>query len=145
LRNARDDSLKAKARKDALPNMESLQAMLDVYDRQLLADVQAIREAFTKRGMFGGAPDFARRGELRPHYKILVEAYENEFENNKGLTDEKIIGLFDNYIHDSLAAFAKDATLPSDPRVVYLGGDEKYEYASLGRNARSRDIAVGVA
>lgn len=81
---------------------------------------------------------------MRPHYKILVEAYENEFEKNKGLTDEKIISLFDNYIHDSLAAFAKDATLPSDPRVVYLGGDEKYAYASLDRNARSSDIKLEV-
>jgi hypothetical protein len=145
VRKARDDSLRAKARKDALPNMESLQAMLDVYDRQLLADVQAIREAFSKRGIFGGAPDVARRGELRPHYKILVEAYENEFEKNKGLTDEKIISLFDNYIHDSLAAFAKDATLPSDPRVVYLGGDEKYAYARLESNDDDKDLEIRIA
>jgi hypothetical protein len=145
VRMAHNDLLEAKARKDALPNMESLQEMLDMYDRQLLADVQAIREAFSKQGMFGGAPDVARRGELRPHYKILVEAYENEFEKNKGLTDEKIISLFDNYIHDSLAAFAKDATLPSDPRVVYLGGDEKYAYARLESNDDDKDLEIRIA
>jgi hypothetical protein len=50
--------------------------------------------------------------------------------------------LFDNYTHDSLAAFGKDATLPSDPRVVYFGGDEKYRYASLDRNERSSDLKI---
>jgi hypothetical protein len=145
LRQAHDDLLKAKARKDALPTMDGLQAMLELYDKQLLDDVQAIRDVFSKRGVFGSAPDAARRRELRPHYKILVEAYENEFEKNKGLTDEKIISLFDNHIHDSLAAFAKDATLPSDPRVVYLGGDEKYEYARIESNDRDKDAEVRIA
>jgi hypothetical protein len=145
IRESHNDFLKAKARKDALPNMDGLQAMLDFYDRQLLADVRAIRDIFSKEGILGGAPDTARRRELRPHYKILVEAYENEFEKNKGLTDEKIISLFENHIHDSLAAFAKDATLPSDPRVVYLGGDEKYEYARIENNNRGKDAEVRIA
>jgi hypothetical protein len=145
IRQAHDDFLKAKARKDALPNMEGLQEMLDLYDKQLLADVQAIRDVFAKKGVFGGAPDADRRRELRPHYKVLVEAYENEFEKNKGLTDEKIISLFDNHIHDSLAAFAKDATLPSDPRVVYLGGDEKYEYARIESNDGRKYAEVRIA
>jgi hypothetical protein len=143
VRKAHDDFLRAKARKDALPNMENLQAMLDLYDKQLLVDVQAIRDVFSKRGVFGGTPDAARRKELRPHYKILVEAYEKEFEKNKGLTDEKIISFFENHVHDSLAAFAKDATLPSDPRVVYLGGDEKYEYAGADKSENSSDRKIG--
>lgn len=145
VQQAHNDFLKAKARKDALPNMDGLQAMLDLYDKQLLEDVQAIRDVFSKRGVFGGAPDAARRRELRPHYRILVEAYENEFEKNKGLTDEKIISLFDNHIHDSLAAFAKDATLPSDPRVVYLGGDEKYEYAQRDNDDGGKDAELRIA
>ena len=145
VQQAHDNFLRAKARRDALPNMEGLQEMLDLYDKQLLADVQAIRDVFSKKGVFGGAPDTARRRELRPHYKILVEAYENEFERNKGLTDEKIISLFENHIHDSLAAFAKDATLPSDPRVVYLGGDEKYEYAQRDNNDSEKDSELRIA
>jgi hypothetical protein len=144
-RKAHDDFLELKARKDALPNMDSLQAMLDLYDSQLLADVRAIRDVFSKRGIFGGASDTSLRGSLRPHYKILVEAYENEFENNKGLTDEIIISFFDSYLHDSLAGFAKDATLPSDPRVVYLGGDEKYKYASLNRGKKIDNIETDFA
>jgi hypothetical protein len=76
----------------------------------------------------------------------LLEAYENEFEKNSGLTDEKIISFFDNYVHDSLVGFAKDATLPSDPRVVYLGGDAKYRHASLEKtNALFTDDEVQVA
>jgi hypothetical protein len=105
--------------------MMNFQAMLDLYDKQLLADVQAIRMVL--QSTFHGK----KRSDLRPHYKVLLEAYENEFEKNCGLKDDKVISFFDNYVHDSLAGFAKDATLPSDPRVVYLGGNEKYRYASL--------------
>lgn len=128
-RDARDALLKAKARKFANPNMEKFEAMLEAYDKQLLLDVRAVREAASRQGFFTTDAGSGRRRELRPHYKILLEAYENEFERNKGLADEAIIRFFDNYVHDSLAAFAMDATLPSDPRVVYLGGDEKYRYA----------------
>jgi len=32
-------------------------------------------------------------------------------------------------VHDSLADFNYDATLPSDPRVVYVGGDERAQFA----------------
>lgn len=104
--------------------MKNFQAQLDLYDQQLLQDAKAIRAALD------GSSDQAKRGNLRPHYKVLLEAYENEYERDKGLKGEKVIGFFDNYVHDSLAGFAKDATLPSDPRVVYLGDDEKYQYAS---------------
>lgn len=46
-----------------------------------------------------------------------------------GLKDERIFSFFEFYVHESLADFYKDSTLPSDPRVVYFGGDEKYKYA----------------
>ena len=35
----------------------------------------------------------------------------------------------DQYVHDSLAGFAKDETLPSDPRCIYVGGDDEYRFA----------------
>ena len=35
----------------------------------------------------------------------------------------------DHHVHDSLAGFAKDATLPSDPRIVFLGKDERAMHA----------------
>lgn len=122
---AHDQRLKAKARKDGLPNMNKFQALLDMYDQRLLADVAAIRPALPRPG------SRTKTEDLRPHYKALIEAYENEFEKNNGLKDEAVISFFDNYVHDSLAGFGGDATLPSDPRVVYLGGDEKYLYANL--------------
>jgi len=129
-KKAHDEVLKAKARKLANPNMADLSVMLDIYDAQLLADVKAIQNVIQRRGIFDTELAGEKLKELRPHYKLLVEAYENEFERSQGLKDQTIINFFDNYVHDSLAAFAGDATLPSDPRVVYLGGDEKYQFAS---------------
>lgn len=127
-----DALLRMKAKRDALPDMSSLNEMITMYDTQLLKDVQAIRDVYTAKGFFGGAPDTRRRAELRPHYKALVEAYEDQFIHNRGLKDEKLFAFFEHYVHDSLSGFAKDATLPSDPRVIYLGGDEKYRYAHNG-------------
>jgi hypothetical protein len=92
--------------------------------------------------VFGVEMSTESRNNLRPHYRALIEAYENEFEKNKGLTDPAIISLFDNYVHDSLAGFAGDATLPSDPRVVYLGGDLKYEYAFNIEKNRREDARI---
>lgn len=139
-RLAREARLQAKARKDSVPSMKEFEAKLNLYDAQLLQDVKAIRAAINS------SSTNAKRGNLRPHYKVLLEAYENEFENNKGLNDERIISFFDNYVHDSLSGFAKDATLPSDPRVVYLGEDEKYQYASLRtRDSLFADDMVGAA
>lgn len=131
---ANDEKLKIKARLDALPKMQELQSKIDLYDKQLLEDVKLIREPLTEQGFARAKPEVFRK-MLRPHYRVLVEAYENEYIHNKGLRDEKIIQFFDRYVHDSLAGFAKDATLPSDPRVIYLGGDEKYQYASLDEGA----------
>lgn len=130
-KRAHHDVLSAKARKLANPDMDNLLQMLDIYDAQLMNDTKAIRDAIARYQKI--PKERLRPGQnkgLRPHYRLLVEAYENEFEKNQGLTDPKIISFFDNYVHDSLAGFAGDATLPSDPRVVYLGGDEKYQYAS---------------
>lgn len=126
---AHDARLRMAARKDAVPNLKNFSLMLELYDRQLLADVRAILLAM--QGAANEAHPAKRREDLRPHYKALLEAYENEFKHRNGLTDEKVIRFFDSYVHDSLAGFASDATLPSDPRVVYLGGNEKYRYAGL--------------
>ena len=121
---AQDALLSAKAKRDAMPSTGTLVKNLETYDAQLLADAKAIRDLCL------AAP--ARRRELRPHYRGLLEAYENQFYLNKGLKDEKIFAFFENHIHDSLADFAKDSTLPSDPRVVYLGKDMKSRHAMIG-------------
>lgn len=136
----KDDLLSAKARRDALPDMSDFSSMVEMYDARLIADAKSIRSVYTERSALGSAPNSGKRKELRPHYKALIEAYENEFIHNRGLADEKIIAFFDRYVHDSLAGFAKDATLPSDPRVVYLGGDEKYRYAHLRRKEQDTEF-----
>lgn len=125
--DTQDALLKEKAKRDALPDMKKLAANIAMYDAQLLTDARMIRDKYTRSFLHGDSPE--RRAQLRPHYKALMDAYEDEFVRHAGLTDERIIAFFDNYVHDSLAGFAKDASLPSDPRVVYLGGDEKYRYA----------------
>jgi uncharacterized protein (DUF2235 family) len=126
--DALDELLRAKARLEALPEMSKLNSLTSFYEKRLMDDVKLIKNGRTNSA---GILVPYKHGDLRPHYKIIIEAYENEFIHDKGLKDETIISFFDNYVHDSLSGFAKDATLPSDPRVVYLGGDEKYKYAQL--------------
>jgi hypothetical protein len=126
--------LKEKARKDALPDMSNFQKLLDQYDSQLMLDAEAILNVLARKPGRTDIQTPFTRADLRPHYRVLIEAYEAEFIHHKGLTDQAIIQFFDEYIHDSLAGFGSDATLPSDPRVVYLGGDEKLAYASLGNH-----------
>ncbi|NVD71788.1 DUF2235 domain-containing protein [Duganella sp. BJB1802] len=137
---ALDNLLRAKAKLDALPKMGNYANMVAMYDNQLIQDVNAIRRAYSKVETLAKNPSVLKRENLRPHYKILIEAYENEYVHNKGLKDEEIIAFFDQYVHDSLSGFATDATLPSDPRVIYLGGDEKYRYAINEPQQRSDDL-----
>lgn len=136
---AQDRLLQAKAKRDAIPDMNGFGAMLAMYDQQLLADVGAIRKiiANSENSKFGGAD---KRAELRPHYRALVEAYENEFVHEKGLADKQVIAFFDTYVHDSLPGFAKDATLPSDPRVIYVGADAKLRFSAV--HDATNDLAI---
>lgn len=139
--NARQAFLKEKARKDSLPDMTKLQSRIDLYDRQLMLDVAAILAALKPASNRRDIGPILSRTELRPHYRILVDAYEAEFVHKKGLTDKAIIAFFNDYIHDSLSGFGKDATIPSDPRVVYLGGDEKFAYAGLATDTGDAQLA----
>jgi hypothetical protein len=128
---ADDNMYRARAKKDAEPSTGKLESAIKFYDDRLMKDAESIYSAYKAPFWSNDRIDAEKRAQLRPHYKALMDAYENEFILNKGLTDQKIIDFFDNYVHDSLAGFAKDATFPSDPRVIYLGGEQKYKYASL--------------
>ncbi len=138
---ARQNFLKEKARKDTLPDMNNFQTLLDLYDRQLVLDALAILDVLAKRPRRADNQPPFTRADLRPHYRVLLDAYEAEFVHHHGLTDKTIIRFFDDYIHDSLAGFGSDATIPSDPRVVYLGGDEKLAYASLENDENDAQAA----
>jgi hypothetical protein len=138
---ARQEMLKEKARKDSLPDMKNFQSLVDLYDRQLVRDAEAILAVLTQRPRRPDSRPPFTRADLRPHYRVLVEAYEAEFIHNKGLTDKIIIHFFDEYIHDSLSGFGADATIPSDPRVVYVGGNEKLLYAGKENDANDRQMA----
>jgi len=119
--DADDHRLRLEARKSTLGGA-GLVGNMDVYDRNLLLDVEAIQKV----------QKLYPRARLRPHYMNLLEAYDAEFVMGRGLLDDHtdVLSFFDKYVHDSLAGFAKDETLPSDPRVVYVGGDTEAQYAS---------------
>lgn len=109
------------ARFDTLPgSVDDLVKHMKIYDEQLLSDARVL-QALSNKG----------KNKLRPHYQALLDAYVDEFEKKTGLKDAEVIAFFDDYVHDSLAGFARDSTLPSDPRVVYTGGDEELKYAML--------------
>jgi hypothetical protein len=132
-KEAKHQLLLEKAKLLALPKTSELPGIIEIYDKQLMLDAQAILEIIDNPKLSTYQRKFATGlSTLRPHYKIILEAYRAEFLEKKGLKDERIIAFFDSYVHDSLAGFGKDGTLPSDPRVVYVGGDEKLKHAGLG-------------
>jgi hypothetical protein len=118
LDTAADDSKLAKATTD--------------YDIELLDDALSILREVQSH------PE--RRAQLRPHYRNLIETYEAEYLHGRGLRDEKIIAFFDEHVHDSLAGFATDSTLPSDPRVIYVGGDRKLDYAKADTSSNEEEV-----
>lgn len=138
---ARKNMLKEKSIKDAIPDMTKYQTLLDLYDNQLMLDAQAILATLAGKPARTSSDRRFSRADLRPHYRVLIDAYEAEFVHHRGLTDKVIIEFFDEYIHDSLAGFGSDATIPSDPRVVYLGGEIKYEYASRDSEENEARVA----
>lgn len=131
----RNERYRMTARRDAIPDMDNFAKNLEMYEKQLMIDVDSIRRAM--RDASDNRASMARRTNLRPHYRGLVDAYEDEFDKKSGLNDQKIIEFFDQYIHDSLAGFGRDATMPSDPRVVFAGGDHKLRIAHISNGAEN--------
>jgi hypothetical protein len=114
-----DVYLKACARYDTRPgSVEDLVENLELYDEQLLADAKTLKAIWNN----GKRP-------LRPHYQAVLDAYIAVYEKKSGKLDSEVIAFFDDYVHDSLAGFATDSTLPSDPRCIYTGGDTELKYA----------------
>jgi hypothetical protein len=110
---------KACARYDTRPgSIEDLVENLELYDEQLLTDAK-ILESISKNG----------KTLLRPYYQAILDEYVAVFEKKSVKLDPEIIAFFDDYVHDSLAGFATDSTLPSDPRCIYIDGDEELKYA----------------
>lgn len=122
----------AQAKVDGAPDDSGLVASLDEYDEWLLEDAALIdrwhKESPNKR--------------LRPHYKALVAAYEEVVVQKKAMSPESELFKFFNWlVHDSLAGFATDNTRPSDPRVIYIGGDNKKQYAAAPSAAKESALA----
>jgi hypothetical protein len=125
-----DNYHRARATLDAVPGSGAAQG-IRAYDLNLIRDVQFLRAAVKERGA----------QNLRPHYRMLLEAHTAEFDG-RGLTDPEIIAFFNDYVHDSLAGFAKDLTLPSDPRCYYDGSNELVRYAEIEVPGSMSDSAI---
>jgi len=107
------------ARYDTRPgSVEDLVENLELYDEQLLTDAKILK-SISKNG----------KTQLRPYYQAILDEYVAVFEKKSVKLDPEIIAFFDDYVHDSLAGFATDSTLPSEPRCIYIGGDEELKYA----------------
>jgi hypothetical protein len=135
-----DSYLRERAKLRALPSHDGeLLKGLDAYDRHMLTDVETLKTLMTERAGQGDTTP------LRPHFRNLLETHDDEFLHGRGLDSERdklIIEFFDNFVHDSLAGFAKDATLPSDPRCFYIGGDSELKYANNQRVFGSKSSAA---
>ena len=118
---AYDAARSAQARADTAADDSGLIDSLDSYDGWLLQDAEALhrwrREEPSRR--------------MRPHYVAIAEAYEEVVVQGRRMdASSPIYRFFNTYLHDSLSGFAQDNTRPSDPRVIYIGGDTKKEYAA---------------
>lgn len=105
--------MEAKAKRTTKADDSKLLAVTEQYDKQLLSDARSI-EAMQKN-----EPNL----RLRPHYRRLLHAYQHEFVEARGALDPQVAELFNLYVHDSLAGFDHDGTRPSDPRIVFVGGE----------------------
>jgi Uncharacterized alpha/beta hydrolase domain (DUF2235) len=129
---AYDEWRQAQAKVDGAANDSELIASLDVYDAWLLEDA----------GLVHGWHKDAPGKRLRPHYKALIEAYDEVVVRKQPMAaDSDLFKFFNLYVHDSLAAFATDNTRPSDPRVIYIGGGIKKDYAAAPASTESAALA----
>jgi hypothetical protein len=119
---AADAARSAQARADTAANDSGLIESLDGYDGWLLQDAELLhrwrREQPNQR--------------MRPHYAAIADAYQEVVVDARPMpSTSAAYRLFTTHVHDSLSGFAQDNTRPSDPRVIYIGGDTKKDYAAL--------------
>ncbi|CAJ0792526.1 hypothetical protein LMG18090_02854 [Ralstonia mannitolilytica] len=119
---AYDSWRRAQARLDTAADDSDLLENMQTYDKWLLEDAELIykwhKEDPNKR--------------MRPHYAAIVSAYEEVVVNGKVLAETSdLYKFFSTYVHDSLSGFATDNTRTTDPRVLYIGGDQKEKYAAV--------------
>jgi hypothetical protein len=119
---AADAARSAQALADTAANDSGLIESLDGYDGWLLQDAELLhrwrRESPAQR--------------MRPHYAAIADAYQEVVAEGKRMAaTSAAYQFFNTYVHDSLAGFAQDNTRPSDPRVIYIGGDVKKDYAAM--------------
>lgn len=119
---AQDKLRRLQARLETTPDDSGLLARLTLLDAWLLDDAKTLHRWRHEQP----------RRRMRAHYQALAEAYEEVVVQGRRLpADAPVFRFFETYVHDSLAAFDKDNTRPSDPRVLYVGGNVKKRYAAV--------------
>jgi uncharacterized protein (DUF2235 family) len=121
------------ARVDGAANDSELIGQMDEYDAWLLEDAELLYRWREQQP----------RTRMRPHYAAIADAYAAVVINGQALAQTSAeYQFFSTYVHDSLSGFAQDNTRPSDPRVIYIGGDVKKDYAmNLAPGVGARSVA----
>lgn len=124
----RDDAYNAwraaQAKLDTAADDSELLENLQRYDEWLLEDAKLLHTWHTEKP----------GDRMRPHYLEIVQAYDEIVVQGKILSETSdLYKFFSTYVHDSLAGFSTDNTRTTDPRVLYIGGDNKEKYAAIKR------------
>lgn len=112
----REQAVPLQASINTMPSSDgSLLKNMEHYDREFLQDSERVLKA--------------RKDILKGFDRLLREAWEEPV-----LKDLEVIAFFDDYVIDSLAAFAMDRTRASEARVLYQGRDNRVQYAQANRS-----------
>lgn len=112
----REQAVPLQASINTMPSSDgSLLKNMEHYDREFLQDSERVLKA--------------RKDILKGFDRLLREAWEEPV-----LKDLEVIAFFDDYVIDSLAAFAMDRTRATEARVLYQGRDNRVQYAQANRS-----------
>jgi len=112
----REQAVPLQALINTMPSSDgSLLKNMEHYDREFLQDSERVLKA--------------RKDILKGFDRLLREAWEEPV-----LKDLEVIAFFDDYVIDSLAAFAMDRTRATEARVLYQGRDNRVQYAQANRS-----------
>lgn len=112
----REQAVPLQASINTMPSSDgSLLKNMQHYDREFLQDSGRVLKA--------------RKDILKGFDRLLREAWEEPV-----LKDLEVIAFFDDYVIDSLAAFAMDRTRATEARVLYQGRDNRVQYAQANRS-----------
>lgn len=120
----REKAVPMQASINTMPSSDgSLLRNMERYDQQFMEDSERVLKA--------------HKGALKGFDRLLREAWDEPV-----MKDPELIAFFDEYVIDSLAAFAIDRTRAVEARVLYQGQDSRVKYARSSQfNAGASAVA----